>query len=182
LAAARAAHQAGEPDTALRLLSVADAGPADKQRLAHIDELRAQVEFTNNRSGDAVALFLRAATRLELFDARLARDAYLDGLSAAMFSGTSTGDHGLAQVARAARAAPSVTRPRTHDVLLVGLATRFSDGYAAGVPVLKQALNAFVDSELTAEEGRRWLWLAHCTRWTCGTRRPGQYCLTYRSS
>jgi DNA-binding CsgD family transcriptional regulator len=43
------------------------------------------------------------------------------------------------------------------------LATRFTDGYAAGVPALKQALAAFVDSELTAEEGRRWLWLAHCT-------------------
>jgi hypothetical protein len=43
------------------------------------------------------------------------------------------------------------------------LATRFSDGYGAGVPALKKALNAFVDSELTAEEGR-------------------QYYLTYRSS
>ncbi|MDT5186437.1 MAG: hypothetical protein QOI29_4595, partial [Mycobacterium sp.] len=164
LAAARAAHQAGEPDTALRLLSIAYAGPPDKPRLAHVDELRAQVEFANNRGGDAAALFLRAATRLELFDARLARDAYLDGLCAAMFTGSFTGDHGLAQVARAARAAPSVAQSsRPHDVLLDGLATRFSDGYAAGVPALKQALNAFVVSELTAEEGRRWLWLAHCT-------------------
>jgi len=164
LAAARAAHLAGERDTALRLLSITDAGPLHESRSARVDELRAQVEFANNRGGDAAALFLRAAKRLELFDARLARDAYLDGLSAAMFSGSFTGDHGLARVAHAVRAAPSVACPvRPHDVLLRGLATRFSDGYAAGVPALKQALTAFVDSELTAEEGRRWLWLAHCT-------------------
>ena len=163
LAAARAAHLANEPDTALRLLSVADAGPQDKTRRAHVDELRAQVAFSNVRGGDTAALFLRAATQLELFDARLARDAYLDGLSAAMFSGAFTGDDGLLQVARAARAAPSARPARPHDVLLGGLATRFTDGYAAGLPALKQALAAFVDSELTAEEGRRWLWLAHCT-------------------
>jgi DNA-binding CsgD family transcriptional regulator len=163
LAAARAAHLANEPDTALRLLSIADAGPPDKPRRAHVDELRAQVAFANVRGGDTAALFLRAATQLELFDARLARDAYLDGLSAAMFSGSFTGDDGLLQVARAARAAPSARPARPHDVLLGGLATRFTDGYAAGVPALKQALTAFADSELTAEEGRRWLWLAHCT-------------------
>ena len=163
LAAARAAHLANEPDTALRLLSVADAGPQDKTRRAHVDELRAQVAFSNVRGGDTAALFLRAATQLELFDARLARDAYLDGLSAAMFSGAFKGDDGLLQVARAARAAPSARPARPHDVLLGGLATRFTDGYAAGLPALKQALAAFVDSELTAEEGRRWLWLAHCT-------------------
>jgi DNA-binding CsgD family transcriptional regulator/tetratricopeptide (TPR) repeat protein len=164
LAAARAAHLANEPDTALRLLSIADAGPQDKTRRAHVDELRAQVAFANTRGGDTAALFLQAATQLELFDARRARDAYLDGLSAAMFSGSFTGDHGLLQVARAARAAPSVPQPaRPHDVLLGGLAKRFTDGYAAGVPALKQALTAFVDSEVTAEEGRRWLWLAHCT-------------------
>jgi DNA-binding CsgD family transcriptional regulator len=163
LAAARAAHLANEPDTALRLLSIADAGPPDKPRRAHVDELRAQVAFANIRGGDTAALFLRAATQLELFDARLARDAYLDGLSAAMFSGSFTGDDGLLQVARAARAAPSARPARPHDVLLGGLATRFTDGYAAGVPALKQALTAFADSELTAEEGRRWLWLAHCT-------------------
>jgi DNA-binding CsgD family transcriptional regulator/tetratricopeptide (TPR) repeat protein len=163
LAAARAAHLANEPDTALRLLSIVDAGPQDKTRRARVDELRAQVAFANVRGGDTAALFLRAATQLELFDARLARDAYLDGLSAAMFSGAFTGDDGLLQVARAARAAPSARPTRPHDVLLDGLATRFTDGYAAGVPALKQALAAFVDSELTAEEGRRWLWLAHCT-------------------
>src|SRR4029077_15491861 len=106
-----AARKAARPGAPQGVLPVADAGPPDNPRLAHVDELRAQIEFANNRGGDAAALFLRAATRRELSAARLARDAYLDGLSAAMFTGAFAGEHGLAQIARAARAAPSAARP-----------------------------------------------------------------------
>ena len=162
LAAARAAHLAGESDTAARLLSIADAGPLDELRSAQVDELRAQLAFASNRCGDAAELFLRAATRLARFDAGLARDAYLDSLAAAHHAGPLAGEKGLPHVARAARVAPSSAQPpRPHDLLLDGLATRFSDGYSAGVPALKRALRAFVRSELTTEESRRWLWLAH---------------------
>jgi ATP/maltotriose-dependent transcriptional regulator MalT len=45
-------------------------------------------------------------------------------------------------------------------LLLDGLATRFTDGYSAGLPPLRGALDAFRDREGSSEGGMRWLWLA----------------------
>src|SRR4051794_36807777 len=46
------------------------------------------------------------------------------------------------------------------DLLLQGLALRFTEGYTAGATLLKEALSAFHrDADLPAEEAR-WLWLA----------------------
>ena len=61
---------------------------------------------------------------------------------------------------QAARAAPRPSHPpRAPDLLLDGLAANFSEGYAAGLPLLRRALSAF-DRETSAEEDLRWLWLA----------------------
>jgi hypothetical protein len=49
---------------------------------------------------------------------------------------------------------------RAPDLLLDGLAVRYTDGYAAGAPMLKQALRAFRRPDLGGEEGLRWLWFA----------------------
>jgi hypothetical protein len=62
LAAAHATHLAGAPDTALRLLSVAQAAPLDELQRARVDLLRAQIAFTVDRPSDAAALLLQAAT------------------------------------------------------------------------------------------------------------------------
>jgi DNA-binding CsgD family transcriptional regulator len=45
-------------------------------------------------------------------------------------------------------------------MLLDGLATQFTKGYAAGVPMLQQAVSAFRSREVSGEEELRWLWLA----------------------
>src|SRR6266576_4106337 len=59
-----------------------------------------------------------------------------------------------------ARAAPRPSHPpRAPDLLLDGLAANFSEGYSAGAPILRRALDAF-DRETSAEEDLRWLWLA----------------------
>lgn len=80
---------------------------------------------------------------------------------AAMFAGALAGGGGVREAAEAARAAPPAPRPpRAPDLLLDGLATRFTDGYGAGVSMLRQAMNAFRDPGLSAD-GLRWLWLAH---------------------
>jgi hypothetical protein len=64
-------------------------------------------------------------------------------------------------VAEAARTAPPATRPaRAIDLLLDGLTRRFTDGYAAGVPPLRQALNAVSRDEGHTEDHIHWLWLA----------------------
>jgi hypothetical protein len=101
----------------------------------------------SSRTGarDAPPLLLKAAKRLEPIDAELSRATYLDALSAAIFAGLLANQGGGAlEVARAASAAPRPLRaPRGPDLLLDGLAANFNEGYAAGVPILRQALTTF---------------------------------------
>jgi DNA-binding CsgD family transcriptional regulator len=66
----------------------------------------------------------------------------------------------MPEVARAARAAPRPSHPlRGPDLLLDGLATRVTEGYAAGLPILRRALSAFGPG-LATEDELRWLWPA----------------------
>jgi tetratricopeptide (TPR) repeat protein len=139
---------------------MAEEGPLDELQRARVDLVRAQIAFAVNRGSDAPPLLLRAAKRLEPLDVALARETYLDAFGAAMFAGRLATGSGLRNVATAARAAPSSPQPpRAPDLLLDGLARRFTDGYAAGAPMLKRALGAFRSKDLSREEG---LWLA-CT-------------------
>jgi len=160
LAAAQAKHLAGAPATALGLLAIAEAGPLDELGRARIDLLRAHVEHSRNRGSDAPTLLLAAAERLEPLDARLAREAYLDGLSAGTFVGRRALRGGVVGVAQAALAAPPAPQPpRTSDLLLDGLTTRFTAGYAAGAPVVRRALDGLVHEDNAGEEEPRGLWL-----------------------
>jgi DNA-binding CsgD family transcriptional regulator/tetratricopeptide (TPR) repeat protein len=157
-------HQAGAPDSALRLLSLAEAAPLGELPRAHVDLLRAEIAFAVNRGGDAASLLLRAAEQLEGIDVRLARETYLDALSAAMFVGPLAAGSGVRKAAEAARdAPPALHTPRAADLLLDGLATRYADGFAEGIPTLRRALRGFRGPDLSEEEGLRWLWLAHVT-------------------
>jgi hypothetical protein len=68
-------------------------------------------------------------------DAGLARETYLDALGAAIFVGGSTAAAGCGEAAEAARAAPPAHQPpQATDLLIDGLATRFTEGYAASQP------------------------------------------------
>ncbi|WP_406054563.1 ATP-binding protein [Kribbella sp. NBC_00889] len=163
IAAARAYHQAGQAEDAQRLLAIAEAGRLDDGGRAQIDLLRAQIAFTVNRGSDAPPLLLRAAQQLEEIDVPRARGTYLDALLAAMFAGDFAASGCLRDAAEAARAAVRPTAPETPaDLLLDGLAVRFTDGYTAAVPLLTEALAAFRDAELTADS-LHWFWLAHIT-------------------
>jgi DNA-binding CsgD family transcriptional regulator len=160
LAAAQAKHQAGAPDTALELLSTAAVGPLDPLQRARVDLLRAQIAFSVSRGREAPPLLLQAAKELETLDVRLARETYLDALDAAIFAGPLASGGGVREAAEAARAAPPSTLPsRPVDLLLDGLALGFTEGYAAGMPILKRALAAFRSPDLSEEEGLRWLWI-----------------------
>jgi DNA-binding CsgD family transcriptional regulator len=160
LAAAQATYQAGALDAALALLAAAEAGPLDELRAAQADLLRGQIAFAANWGSDALPLLLKAARRLEKLDPRLARDTYLEALAAAMFvAGMTPG--GLQGVARAVREAPPAPHPpRAADLLLDGLALLVTEGYAAGVPALREALAAFCGDAITREEELHWVWLA----------------------
>jgi DNA-binding CsgD family transcriptional regulator len=161
LSAAQAKIQAGAFDAALDLLAMAEAGPLTELQQARVDVLRAQLAFLTNRGRDAPPLLLKAAKRLAPIDAELSRAAHLDALSAAIFAGLlASRGGGALEVARAASAAPRpLHAPHGPDLLLDGLAANFNEGYAAGVPILRQALTTF-GTGMSVDEELHWLWLA----------------------
>jgi DNA-binding CsgD family transcriptional regulator len=161
LAAAHSRYQAGAPDSALNLLSMAEAGPLDKLSQARAELLSAQIAFSARRGREAPRLLLKAARQLEVLDVQLARETYLEALDAASFAGRLAHGVDLREVAEAARSAPpSPLPPCPADLLLDGLAMRLTEGYASGVPMLRCALTGFRVPDLSDEEGLRWLWMA----------------------
>ncbi|MGX7681743.1 AAA family ATPase [Jatrophihabitans sp. DSM 45814] len=163
LTAAQSKLQAGAPEAAGDLLLTARSGPLPDLERARAELLGAQIGFAMDRGSQAPPLLLKAARRLEGLDPLLARDTYLDALSAAMFAGRlATGVTAL-DVAQAARTGPPAPRPpRPTDLLLDALAIRFTDGYAAAKVPLQRAVLAFADGHLAPENEIRRLWLA-CT-------------------
>jgi DNA-binding CsgD family transcriptional regulator len=159
LDAAQAKFDAGAPDAAYQLATVADLGPIDDLHRAQLNLLHAQIVFARIRGREATPLFLEAARRLESLDADLACEAYLEALAAAMFAGRL----GIREAADAARAAPRGQQPlRQMELLLDAVTTRFTAGYVASVEPLQRALGAFrrEDEGSQAQEGlAHWLWL-----------------------
>ena len=110
--------------------------------VARVDLLRAQITFVATHGSDAPPLLLEAARRLSPLDPALARETYLEALSAALFAGRLAGPGGSAlEIAQAARTAPApVHAPRGPDLLARRpLTTLLSEGYEAAVPILRQA-------------------------------------------
>jgi DNA-binding CsgD family transcriptional regulator len=160
LAAAEAKQLAGAPQAASRLLVVAEDALLDDLESALAERLRGRVAFALRRSHEAVPFLLDAARRLESIQPDLARETYLEALQAATISGR-LGSETLRQAAEAARrAAPSVGAPRALDLLLDGLGTRFTDGYAASAQGLQLALQAVCEEGNRSEQHARWPWYA----------------------
>src|SRR6185437_1057281 len=160
LAAAQAKYLAGAPEAAVRLLLTAEAGPLGELERSQVDMIRAQIAYSQNRGSDAPALLLRAARRLEPLDLRMARQTYLDAVLAGHFAGR-LAPGSLREAAQAVRRVPPAAGTATaSDLLLDGLATALTGGYAAGVPTLKQAVRGFRGGGATPEEQLRWLWPA----------------------
>jgi DNA-binding CsgD family transcriptional regulator len=160
LAAAHVKHQAGAAGGARRLLGLAQAGPLDELGRGRAELLRARLMADTGCRHDALPLLVKAARRLEPLHPGLARQAYRDAFWVALASGRRPGNDML----QAAEAALAVRHgsgpPRPGDLLLDGLATLFTQGYAAGAPQLKQALDGFRETKLSPEEALGWLPLA----------------------
>jgi DNA-binding CsgD family transcriptional regulator len=157
LAAAQAKLQAGAPEDALRLLSTAEPGILSELERARAGRLRAEISFASTRGTGAVTLLLAAAERLREVDPELARETYLEALTAAIFAGPLAGPgENSPEIAEAARAAPRVRRPGALDLLLDGLVAALTEGYSAAVPILRQAQHAFGGA--SESEQLRWMW------------------------
>ncbi len=163
LDAAQAKVAVGLFDEASALLVATRVGPHGEAELARIDLLQAQMSFAANRGNEALPLLMAAARRLEPLDPQLARDTYLDALSAALFAGRLAGGPGVTELAEAAREAPQPAVARKGDLLLEGLAVLFTDGYADAAPTMHRTVERFVHEELTTDEALRSAWLAAST-------------------
>jgi DNA-binding CsgD family transcriptional regulator len=161
LAAAEAKFDAAAADAALDLLATAELAPLDDLQRARLERLRAEIAYLRTRGGDTPARLLDAARRLEPLDAALARETHLEAIAAAMYAGRLGGQPSLREAAEAAQAGPAAPQPpRAADLLLDGLATRFTEGYSAGVPPVRTALDAFSDLEGPGPSDLRWMLLA----------------------
>jgi DNA-binding CsgD family transcriptional regulator len=161
LAAAQTKIVVGALDAVQNLLATAEAGPLTELQQAQADLVRAQLAYVTSRGNTAAPLLLGAATRLEPIAPELARATYLDALSAAIFAGRLAAPGGsLPDVTRAASAASPPT-PRAADLFLDGLAASFGQGYAAGLPILRQALSGFENAPTDPEMHAGSVHIAH---------------------
>jgi DNA-binding CsgD family transcriptional regulator len=144
MAAASAQIKAGAFATARDLLSIAEAGsPSDFQQ-ARIELMGAELAFLTDHGSEAPPILMKAARRLEPIDPELSRRTYLQALTAGYFAGRLALSEGALEVARAAATAPSASQPlRAPELLLDGLVAHYIKGYAAGLPILREALHAF---------------------------------------
>jgi DNA-binding CsgD family transcriptional regulator len=143
LAAAQTKVQAGDLDAVRDLLAAAEAGPLSELQQGRAELVRAQLVFVTSRGGDAAPMLLAAAEQLDTNAPELARSAFLDALHASMFAGRLARPRGsLLEVAQAASAARSHGRT-AGDLLIDGFAAGFGQGYAAGLPTLREALRTY---------------------------------------
>lgn len=144
LVAAQASIEAGAVDSADKLVTAAEIGPLDELQQAGSTRLRARILFARRRGNDAPPLYLEAARQLEQLDGYLARETYLQALGSAIFAGRLSSHTGTREAAEAAcHAPPGPEPPRPTDLLLDGVATRFTDGYETSVTPLREALLSF---------------------------------------
>jgi DNA-binding CsgD family transcriptional regulator len=159
LGAAQAKLDVADAASASELLAAAELGPVDVLQRARLERLGAQIVFTSLRGRDAPPLLLAAARRLDSLDAAMARETYLEAMASAMFAGRLGTGPDERDVAEAARASSQGQPEGPADLLLGALVTRFTEGYAASVAPLSEALQAFRGPD-AGGAGQRWLWLA----------------------
>jgi hypothetical protein len=71
-----------EHHAALTMLDAAEAGPLNEIQQAQADLLRGRVAFASNYGSDAPPLLLKAASKFGPLTTALARETYLEALSA----------------------------------------------------------------------------------------------------
>ena len=139
LAAAHAKFEAAAFDAAEALIELAETGPLDDLQRAQLALLRAQIVYARRRGSDAPPLLLDAAKGLEGLDDGLARETYLEALGAAIYAGrlSTRPLREVAEIVREAPAQPSASP--LIDLLLDGVAKRFTDGYTVSAAPLQRS-------------------------------------------
>ncbi len=150
LSAAQAHLLAGAVDRAEALLAEAATGLHDPRSAALATRLEGRIQFARGQVADAASALVCAARRLRPLDPRAARDALLSALEAAVFAGWAPSTPLLHEIARTARDLPPTgdSPDSATDLLLQGYTARVTRGYAAAVPALRRAVQAFLADEM----------------------------------
>jgi DNA-binding CsgD family transcriptional regulator len=152
----------------------------DDPALVHASHSDPESGTGAGRWSGAPDLLLRVAERLTPTDGQLAREVYLEALSVEIAQGGST--MGPSAVCKAAQAAPLVSASvQPTDLVLDGLITRFTAGYAAALSQLRQALDAFAAWDDLAER-QRWGRLMTCIAMDLWDDRPWEDAVTTRAA
>ena len=161
LAAAESHYSAASPDRATELAALASLCPLSQLDLARLARLRARILFARSRSDEAAPLLLDAAAQFAAAESPLARETYLEAISATIFAGRVQGPSGARAAAAAARASGAPpSKSHAADLLLDGVAALLADGYETGGPALRRAFEPFAHEELGSREATlRWLLL-----------------------
>ena len=161
LAASEAALIAGQPFRAGALLEAATPRLGDPLARAQAKRLQGTIRFALGQAREAAPVLLEAARALAPADGRGAREALLEALEAARYTGWSASQVVLSEIADAARAIPSAGGPQASatDLLLDGFAARTADGYLASVPLFRRAVTKLRARDLSPQEGLRRLHL-----------------------
>lgn len=181
MAAAQADLAAGNPARAVKLLEQATPALGSPLELALAERLYGRVRVVLGQGHGTFPLLVEAARILLPLDSRLGRETLLEAVEAAIFfqGADSTGEASDAR--RAFAQAPAGGGQTAADLLLDGLAVRFTDGYQAAAPYLRRAV-----TELRASTDVRWFalgcvvalwdlstWHALAGRWTALARQRG---------
>jgi DNA-binding CsgD family transcriptional regulator len=159
LEAATNKQLAGASQEALRLLASAGAGPLEPLDRARRTLLQGLIELDLMHAVAALPLLLDAAKQFEPLDPALSRDAHVAALLAAHIAGRF--GPGMREVASAVLQAPPVPdEPRAVDLIVDGLAARFTGGYVGSLPALRTALGALRDEGERKGVSVRWPWFA----------------------
>jgi len=140
-------------------VDAAELSPLDELEAAQAELLRGRISFSSRSPSAALPLLLDAAKRLEPLDITVARETYRDAIYAALTAGRLPSG-GVEEIAEAVLRAPSSPEPGRSDLLLNGVAAVVAEGYAVGVPLLKQALIDYRSERISPREGLGWLPLA----------------------
>jgi len=158
LNAARFNHWAGAHEAATELLATARTGPLDGLQRALAEVLTAQISVDTGAKDPAP--LLDAARNVEVHEPLMARDVYVEALLVAMRAGRLGAEDLLVdtahEVAKSLDAAPLTPAPRA-DRLLRALIRRETDGYAAAVPAMRDAIDTFLTAAKAPNPRSRWL-------------------------
>jgi len=174
---------AGAPGRALALVEQAVPSLPGPLERAMAQRLAGTIKMALGQGHGTLPVLLEAARALLPLDVRLGRDTMLEAMEAAIFFRRPGRFDEPREVALAARAASPVAEPTAADLLLDGLALRFTDGYEAAAPDFRRAVAA-----LRTSSDVRWFmlgclaagelwdldgWHALASRWAALARQRG---------